>query len=103
MPPGYQSSGNEVPVPKNNGMAVAGFVLSLVGLIPCFWLFQIPGLLGLVFSAIGKRQIDRSAGAQKGRGLALAGLIIGIVLVVLAIVFAVLLAVNDGEFEFNVE
>ena len=54
---------------KNNGMAITGFVLSL---IPCL------GLLGIVFSAIGMAQTKKDP-SQGGRGLAIAGLIIGIV------------------------
>ena len=103
MPPGFQAYNTPVSAPKNNGMAIASLVLSLVGVIPCFWVLQIPGVLGVIFGFLGKRQIDASGGAQKGRGLALAGLIVGAVLVVLAGVLGVALALGDGEFQFNVE
>ena len=64
-PPGYNPYGasNQTPS-KNSGMGIAGFVLSLVGLIVfCFWWFQIPGLLGVIFSVIGRKQIAESNGA----------------------------------------
>ena len=57
---------------KTNGFAVAGFVLSLLGCT---------GLLGLIFSAISLSQIKKEPN-QKGKGLATAGLIIGILDVV---------------------
>ena len=61
-------------------MAIASLVCSLVGVIPCFWLFQIMGLLGTIFGFVGLKQTKN--GRRPGRGLAMAGVIIGIVLVV---------------------
>ena len=60
-----------------NGLAVAGFVLSLVSIFG----FQtvIPGILGLVFSISGITRastLERASGIAAGRGLAIAGLII---------------------------
>jgi hypothetical protein len=106
-PPGYNpyAGGPGAAQPKNNGLGIAGFVLSLVGLIPCFWLFQIPGVLGLIFSAIGRSRIKKSGGTQKGAGLALAGLIISLILVVGCVLLWVLLVasgdctVENGQFE----
>ena len=41
-PPGYTAYDNPASVPqKTNGMSVASFVLSLVGVIPCFWGLQV--------------------------------------------------------------
>ena len=59
---------------KVNGLAVAGFVVSLVGLI-CAGL--ICGILSVVFSAVALKQIP--AKNQGGKGLAVAGLVIGII------------------------
>ena len=36
-------------------------------------------LLALIFGIIGKNQIDRSGGYQSGRGMAIAGIVLGIV------------------------
>jgi hypothetical protein len=69
--------------PRNSGMAIAGMVLSLVGLIPCFWLLQLPGVLGIIFGAVGMQQTKD--GSRRGRGMAIAGVVIGIVLVALAV------------------
>lgn len=54
--------------PKTNGMAIAGFVLSLVGCSP----------LGLIFSILGMNQ-TKADPSQGGRGLAIAGLVISII------------------------
>jgi len=84
-----------VPAPVNNsGMAVAALVLSLVGLIPCFWVVQVPGLLGVVFGAVGLGQTKDDK--QRGRGMAIAGIVIGIVLVVACSVFWIWLATTDN-------
>jgi hypothetical protein len=66
-----------------NGMAVASFVLSLL------WLGGLGAVLAVIFAAIGKKQIRESG--QGGSGLATAGLVIGIVGVVGAILFYVLI------------
>ena len=59
---------------KVNGLAVAGFVVSLVGLFCFGWLC---GILSIVFSAVALKQIP--AKNQGGKGLAVAGLVIGII------------------------
>jgi Na+/proline symporter len=81
-PPGYQSYSGQPMTPQgNSGMAVASMVLSLVGIIPCFFALQIPGLLGVIFGFVGLKQTKD--GARKGRGMAIAGLVIGIILLVI--------------------
>jgi FtsH-binding integral membrane protein len=57
---------------KTNGMSVAGFVLSLL---------FCTAPLGLIFSAIGMNQTKKDP-SQGGRGLAIAGLVIGIIFTV---------------------
>ena len=60
---------------KTNGMAVAGFVLSLL----CW-------PLGIIFSAIGMNQ-TKADPSQGGRGLAIAGLVISIVFAVFTVLY----------------
>jgi xanthine/uracil permease len=62
--------------PKTNGMAITGFVVSLIG---C-------SLLGIIFSAVGMNQTKKDP-SQGGRGLAIAGLVIGIVWLVIQILY----------------
>jgi hypothetical protein len=61
---------------KTNGLAIAGFVTSLACCSP----------VGIILSAIGLNQISKDPN-QKGKGLATAGLIIGIVFFVLTIIY----------------
>lgn len=93
MPPGY---GGGPPRPsKTNGMSVASLVLGLVGLPLCF-LF-VPSLLAIIFGVVGLNQIKADPN-QSGRGLAIAGIILGAVMLVL-----VVLALAFGQTEFNFE
>lgn len=66
---------------ESNGLAIAGFVCSIVGLI-IFGL--ILGLLAVIFSAIG---LKRAQAGAKGKGLAIAGLVIGIIDIIGAFIF----------------
>ena len=71
-----------------NGLAVAGFVVSLVSLFINFW--GIIGIVGLILSAFGMQKVKLLN--QKGRGLAIAGLVIGIISAVWGLLSISLLA-----------
>ena len=78
-PPGYQPYGF-APVgqqPPKSGMAIASLVCSLAGIVAC----GIPAVLGVIFGFVGLSQTKD--GARSGRGMAVAGLVIGIVVVLL--------------------
>lgn len=92
MPPGSMQ-----PVDKAGGLAIAALVLSLVGLIPCF--FGIPNILAIVFGAIELSHIKKGDASRKGYGMALAGLIIGLVTVglfVLLIILEIIIGITTG-------
>ena len=54
-----------------NGLAVASLVLGIV------WVYWIGSILAVIFGHRAKKQIDESEGGQAGRGMAVAGLILG--------------------------
>ena len=56
---------------RTNPLAVASLLLGFFSLFPLF------GILAIVFGHIARSQIRKSAGRQKGSGMALAGLILG--------------------------
>jgi hypothetical protein len=60
-------------------------ILGIAGLV--FYACGVPSILALVFGYIGRRQIDESGGAQGGRGMAVAGIIMGWIGVGILIVF----------------
>jgi hypothetical protein len=64
-------------------MAIASLVSSLLG-----WLCVIGPVLGLIFGFISLNQIKQSG--QSGRGLALAGIIIGALVIVGSIIYGII-------------
>ena len=71
------------------GLSIAGFVLSLVGLV-CgfvFWYISIPcSIVGLVLSIVGGKKLKAN---NAPRGLATAGMVIGIVSLSLSVLMTV--------------
>ena len=63
-PPQYQA-------PQVNGLSVASLICGLL------WIFWLGSFLALGLGYAGKRQIDRSGGTQTGRGMAIAGIVLG--------------------------
>jgi hypothetical protein len=77
----------------SNGLAVAGFVCALVGLL----IFQfILGPLGIIFGGVGWARANHGA---PRKGLAIAGVIIGAIDL---IVLIVVLAAGNGHFSYHV-
>jgi len=72
---------------KTNGMAIASLVLGIV------WLYGVGSILALVFGFMAKGQIDRSGGRETGRGMAVAGIVLGWVGVAGLILVLILAAV----------
>jgi hypothetical protein len=62
-----------VPSPGTNGFAVASLVLGIL------WLFWVGSLLAVIFGHVATNQIDQSGGVQGGRGMAVAGFVLGYV------------------------
>jgi hypothetical protein len=59
--------------PTTNGFAVAALVLG----IAIFCTGIIGGILAVVFGNLALARIDAAQGAQRGRGLAIAGIVLG--------------------------
>ena len=77
---------------KSNGMAIAGFVISLVSLLCCGY----SSWLGLIFSIIGLVNANKNEG--EGKGLAISGIVISsilFILIVLLTIFGVMASVTD--------
>ncbi|CAN5522440.1 hypothetical protein BH20ACT23_BH20ACT23_13500 [soil metagenome] len=72
---------------KTNGLAIASLVLGIL------WLWWLGSVLALIFGYVGKNQIDRSGGQESGRGMAIAGIVLGWIgvgtLTVIILLFAV--------------
>jgi hypothetical protein len=79
------------PPTRTNGLAIASLVC---GILPIYW---ITSILALVFGYIAKSQIDRSQGTQTGRGMAVAGIVLGWVWMAVLGVIIVLFIVAAGR------
>jgi hypothetical protein len=72
--PPYPPCLGHPPQPRTtNGLAIASLVLAIV------WIWGLGSLLALIFGVIAKHQIEDSWGGQRGRGLAIAGITLGLV------------------------
>jgi thiol-disulfide isomerase/thioredoxin len=72
---------------RTNGLAIASFICSVGGIVlVIFW--PIAAIVGIALGFAALSQIKKSGGALGGKGLALAGIIVGFAVVVL-VMFAV--------------
>jgi len=67
----YRAASRQQVAKSTNGMAVASMVLGIV------WIYWIGSILALIFGYLARKQIDASDGTQQGRGMAIAGIVLG--------------------------
>ncbi len=72
-------------------MAIASLVLGIL------WIWWVGSTLALIFGYVGKNQIDESGGAQGGRGLAIAGIVLGWVGIGALAIFLIVLAAASSS------
>lgn len=82
--PGYPQPGGApfTGTPTTNSLAIFGLILAFV--TPC-------AMIGIVLSVVGMVQINNSQGAQKGKGLAIAGIVVGAFMFILMMVASALM------------
>ena len=100
-PPGYQQTtgyGYQTG-PKTNGLAIASLVLGIAGLV--FYACGVPSILALVFGYMARGQIDRDPATQGGRGMALAGIIMGWIGVAIFVIFWVVIIIIAATTDNN--
>ncbi|APW60107.1 GYF domain-containing protein [Paludisphaera borealis] len=84
--PGGSNSGSPAPfsqaagdyptpftTPRTSGLAIASLVLGIL------WLCGLGSLLSTIFGSVALSQISRSRGTLEGKGMAIAGLVLGLV------------------------
>ncbi len=59
------------PPQTTNGLAVASLVAGI------FWVWWLGSVLAVVFGHVALNQIEKSGGRESGRGMAIAGLVLG--------------------------
>ncbi len=86
------------PVRKTNSNAMAGLIFGVLAFFCCCkFLF---GPLGIIFSLVGLSEINRHPESYEGRGLAIAGLVLSILSVLLAVMLF-MIALATGNFHPN--
>ena len=58
---------------KTNGLAIASLILGIL------WVYWLGSLLALIFGLVAQSQIRAAQGQQAGEGMAIAGIVLGIV------------------------
>ena len=90
-PPSYS-------VRKTNSYATAGLNFGLLAFLCCCKVLF--GTLGIIFSLIGLSQINQQPQLYEGRGIAIAGLVLSILSILLALIF-IMITVATGSFPLN--
>ena len=77
---------------STNGFAVASLVLGII------WFWGVTSVLALIFGLVARRQIAHAHGWQTGDGLAIAGIVLGIVGI--AAVVVLIIAAATAHFTY---
>jgi len=91
-----QTQVTAVPARKTNGLAIAALVLGIASFLPPFAICSIPAI---ILGAIALNQIKKEP-AIEGKGMALAGLICGSIVLFLwicLIIFGIVVAITDSS------
>jgi hypothetical protein len=75
--------------PRTNGMAVASLVCGLAGVLLSWFTFGIPSILAAVFGGVGLKQLRESETEASGKGMAIAGLVLGVLVLIPALLLIV--------------
>ncbi len=73
--------------PKTSGKAIGSLVCSCIGIFVCGIIL---GIVGIVLGRSAIAEIDASGGTIGGRGLAQAGIIVGVIALVLSVIVIIL-------------
>ncbi len=84
----YYESPAPMPQAKTNTMAIISLIAGILGVLallsslclPCtLFISLITGPLGAILGFLGKKRINESQGAETGQGMAIAGIVTGLV------------------------
>ena len=87
---------NLAPLPslvprRTNALATTGMIMGILSLSLACCCYGLPfNLLAIIFSLVGLSQINRDPLNQQGKGLAIAGLILAVLSILLAVTLALL-------------
>ncbi|QYJ04766.1 DUF4190 domain-containing protein [Nocardioides panacisoli] len=102
-PPGGDSPyGGQPPAGEQRSMSVMSLISMIVGIVGlcCSGIFVV-SIAATVLGFLGRKEVAESGGMKTGGGMALAGIILGVVGVVLGIVNWVLVATGVVDMTWN--
>ncbi|MEC7865300.1 MAG: DUF4190 domain-containing protein [Pseudomonadota bacterium] len=85
---------HRVTAPTTNVLAVVSLVVALVGVFSTFIIPFVAQITAVICGHIARSQIMQSRGSQTGSGMALAGLIIGYVMLFFSFIVTVFLGIG---------
>ncbi|MEQ4721945.1 DUF4190 domain-containing protein [Nonomuraea sp. B19D2] len=83
-----------MPPQPTSGVAVASLIFGIIGLLGSWCLFGIPSIVAIVLGHVAARKTKR--GIRPGHGMAVAGLILGYVVVIPAFIVSAVVIVSAG-------
>lgn len=96
-PPGY-GPGPWMGPPRRDGQAIGALVTGLLS-IPCAGIIGVfLGITGVVLGIVSLRRIAASEGRYDGRGMAIAGIVLGSIGIVIGLAFFVYTTFINPEF-----
>lgn len=84
-----------VVAPGINGLAVASLVLGIL------WLYWLGSILAIIFGHVALNQIRRNPHGSQGKGMAIAGLVLGYAGIVVFVILLVVVAVFFPQFNLH--
>ena len=96
-PPPPEQGGYGYVEPQTNSKAIWALVLGILSIIPCGLFAGIPAV---ILGNMAKNDIDASGGQQTGRGMAVSGLVLGIIGIALS-VLGFILELSLGLFRIS--
>lgn len=80
--------------PRTNQKAIVSLVTGIAGIVCC----GVAGIPAIIFGVMARKEIDRSGRMQTGSGLAMAGIILGVLALAWTAVAALLIATGAVSF-----
>lgn len=90
--------GSPVRGPQNDSFATTSMVTGIVGvpLLCCWPIAVVMGIIAMVFGGLSMNKIKKSNGMLGGKGMAIAGLVLGIGIISIALILLIVAIVSDS-------
>ena len=88
--PGYGYAAGPTSSGPRNGLGIAALILGILGLLTSWFVFgALLGVLAIILGFMGVRRVSR--GEANNRGVSITGIVLGVLSIVIAVLFAVVI------------